>query len=267
MKKTTITSFRLATLGIALLASATNSKAQILYGTSGSTYTENFSSGLPATGNVDWDDNSTFAGFYAYQSATSAAPEEYRKTSSGDSTLANLFQWRPASSTDGALGTKPNDSTGTIATGVRFTNTTGLTLTQFSLGYTGEQWFSSNANQNNQLVVAYQLGSPANLLDGTWTTIPALQFSSIFNDGTVRNLDGSLPANQTVLSPVTVSGFSWANGTDLYIRWFDANSAGADQGLAIDDVNFTAVPEPSTYALLIAGGIILIAFRRRAARA
>ncbi len=220
------TSTLLATLGIALTAGIT--QAQIVYGTAGSTYTQDFSSGLPADAdNFTWTDNSVFTGVYAYQSATSAAPAEYRKTSDGDSSQANLFQWRPsAGSSDGALGTKPQTATGDMATGFRFSNTTGITLTQFSLGYVGEQWYSSSSVQNNQLVVSYQLGSPANLLAGSWTEIPALEFNSIFNDGTVRNLDGSLPANQIVFSPVTVSGLNWASGTDLYIRWFDANSSG-----------------------------------------
>ncbi len=150
--------------------------------------------------------------------------------------------------------------------GLRITNTTGMTLSQFSLGYTGEQWFSSSTNQNNQLVVAYQLGNPTNLLDGTWTDIPELLFNSPF-EGLNSGLDGSLSANQIVLGPVAVSGLNWATGTDLYIRWFDANSFDFDQGLAIDNVTFTAVPEPSTYALVIAAGVALLAFRRRAARA
>lgn len=265
----------LAILGIAGIALTQTANAQVSYGILGSTYTEDFNSGLESAAvTLTWTDNSVFTGVYAYQFGGSdpildepAGPvAQYRKTS-GNSSGIELFQWRSSSTaTDGAFGTKPADATGSIAIGLRLNNSTGVTLTQFTLGYTGEQWVSSDSDQNNQLVVSYQLGSPATLADGTWTEIPSLQFDSPF-DNADTNLNGNLPANRQVFSPTTISGISWADGTDLYLRWFDANSALVDQGLAIDDITFTAVPEPSTWALFIGGAVALIVLRRRQARA
>ncbi len=267
-----LTNTFLAALGIATIA--TTAHAAVTYATSGSTYTENFDSGLPSgAATLTWTDDSTFAGTYAYRfggTDPAGAVVEYRRTS-GNSTGIELFQWRDsASASDGALGTKPTDATGSIATGIQFTNNTGITLTEFTLGYTGEQWVNSNSGQNNQLIFAYQLGSPANLAAGTWTDVAALQFDSpIDGDGVSasENIDGNAAANRTVIAPVTVSGLSWADGTDLYVRWFDSNSVGVDQGLAIDDVSFSAVPEPSTSLLVFGGGIALVSLRRRTARA
>jgi hypothetical protein len=256
----------LAGVMLAGLIASSQASAQVSYTTSGSTFTEDFSAGL-ATGAATptWTDNSVFAGWYAYQTATSAAPADYRITSSGNSTKAQLYQYRPsAGSTDGAFGTRPSGGTGDMILGLRLTNDTGATLTGFTLGYTGEQWFESESTQNNQYVVAYQFGSPTDLSAGSWTDISALEFDSPKNTGADINLDGNDAGNFEVLSPVTIGSLTWADGTDLWIRWFDANSSGFDQALAIDDVSFSAVPEPSQYAIIFGlGALLLTACRRR----
>ena len=38
----------------------------------------------------------------------------------------------------------------------------------------------------------------------------------------------------------TVTNFAWAPGTDIWLRWADPQVAGSDDGLAIDDVSFSA---------------------------
>ncbi|MET0309161.1 MAG: PEPxxWA-CTERM sorting domain-containing protein [Sphingomonas sp.] len=71
-----------------------------------------------------------------------------------------------------------------------------------------------------------------------------------------------------------ISGLSIANGGTFAFRWTDLDAAASDQGLAIDDLKFTAglapvsgVPEPTGWALLIGGfGLTGVALRRRAAR-
>lgn len=267
MKNAThIVLFKPFAIVIAAIGLSMGSAQALSYDTSGATIVEDFDLGLPSgAATPTWTDNSVFPSWYAYQSATSAAPTNYRITSSGNSTQAQLYQYRPsAGSTNGALGTRPSGTTGDMMTGVQITNNTGTTLTSFSLSYTGEQWFESATAQNNQLIVAYQFGSPANLSDGVWTNITDLTFNSPQNSGADITLDGTLPANQEVLSTSTIGSINWASGTDLWLRWFDANSSGFDQALAIDDVTFSAVPEPSTYALIASVGILaVVALKRR----
>ena len=258
-----------ATVGLLFLCGESSAApfSGISYDTAGSTYTEDFDSGLPAdVGNFAWSDDDVFAGWYAYQLGTSGAPTEYRKTN-GISSQAQVFQWRESSSAgDGAFGTKPNDTTGSIITGIRIANNTGITLSEIAIGYTGEQWYESSEVQNNQLVVSYQVGNPDNLSDGAWTEISALEFNSPQNTGAGTKINGNDAANRQVFSPTTVALTGWDSGTELWIRWYDTNSSGVDQGLAIDDFSFTAVPEPEQFAGLLGLGSLAIAFLRRPRR-
>ncbi|MGE9271280.1 MAG: PEP-CTERM sorting domain-containing protein [Verrucomicrobiales bacterium] len=253
-----------ATLGLLCIAENANAAS---YTTVGAEYLETFNSGLPSSASTPaWVDNSIIDGWYAYQTGTSSAPSNYRITSTGSSSLADLYQFRPsASSTDGSLGTRPETATGNMMLGLLLTNDTGATLTEFILGYTGEQWYESSTVQNNQYVVSYQIGDIANLASGSWTDIDDLTFNTP-HDGTGssgQSLDGTLSANQEVLSPVTVTDIVWEDGDSLWIRWFDANSTGTDHGLAIDDVSFTAVPEPAAIGSLFGLGALVFAGSRR----
>jgi hypothetical protein len=262
---------RIYPLAGALLAGwllSSQASAQVNYDTSGDLYTENFDAGLSSSAaNLPWTDNSVFAGWSAYQISTSGAPAEYRRTG-GDSSLAEVFQWRDgAGASDGAFGSKPNDTTGDILRGIQITNASGATLDSITIGYTGEQWYESGIVQNNQLVVAYQVGSPTNLSAGSWTEIPSLIFDTPQNTGAGQNLDGNAAANRVVFTPTAVTISGWDGGTDLWIRWFDSNSSGVDQGLGIDDFSFSAVPEPSQYAILFGlCALMLTVCRRQGAR-
>ena len=66
-----------------------------------------------------------------------------------------------------------------------------------------------------------------------------------------------------MFAPETVTISGWNDGTDLWIRWFDANSTGFDQGLAVDDFSFSAVPEPAAGAALMGLVALTLAGLRR----
>jgi len=64
-----------------------------------------------------------------------------------------------------------------------------------------------------------------------------------------------------------VTGINWAPGTSLWLRWRDPNDPGSDHGMAIDNFSFSAVPEPTTFALVGLGmgaaGLVSRRLRRK----
>ena len=64
----------------------------------------------------------------------------------------------------------------------------------------------------------------------------------------------------------TLQGLVWNSGDRLVLRWLDANSLGADPGIAINRFTFwifAPVPEPATWALCGGGFALFVAARRR----
>ena len=101
----------------------------------------------------------------------------------------------------------------------------------------------------------------------SFSLVPLLSWASPKATATAGALDGNNAVNRVVVNPVTVTGINWAPGTDLWLRWTDPQLSGkADQGMAIDDLLFSAdvsVPEPSTSALLVLAAVGLCISRRR----
>lgn len=230
------------------------SHAQVSY--TGGVYSQNFDA-LPGTTNntpgVTWTDNVTLPGWYANQTkfsvtdgtlGGSAATFDLTNVASN----VGLFSFGSSSSSDRALGARSTTSpTGynPVLYGVKLVNNTGNTLTNFTVIYSGEQWFKSSAASQHSLNLAYQLGATS-ISTGTWTTMTSGTFlSPVFTSG-AATLNGNLAANRA-LKVATVSGVSWAVGQSLWIRFTDTNEAGNEQGLAVDDFFFLADPETGLF--------------------
>lgn len=232
----------------ALLVAA--SHAQVDY--TGGVYSQNFNS-LPGTTNntlnTAWTDNTTLLGWYASKTTFSVTDGTIGGSAAAfDSTsTANnvgLFSFGSSSSTDRALGSRATTSpvgNNPVLYGVRLVNNTGNTLTNFTVIYTGEQWFKSSAASSHTLSLAYQLGA-SSISAGTWTTVSAGTFTSPAFTSGASTLNGNLAANRA-LKVATVSGVSWAPSQSLWIRFSDANETLSEQGLAADDFYFLADPE------------------------
>ncbi len=173
---------------------------------------------------------------------------------------------------------------GTFAGGVGtgFVNETGAVLTTFTISYFTEIWAvqgTSTANQNEDRVRFSYGFSGAAITDSNFITsaamtpLPALDAVSpaantitgtVGADNPDRSRDGNAAEWRTLVSS-TVSDLTWQPGTTLYLRWNDSDSPGFDASMGIDDVSFSAVPEPGALSLT-ALGLAWAARRRRTAR-
>lgn len=160
----------------------------------------------------------------------------------GGATGAAVYAYGAPGSPERALGLLAN-STRVSRAGLRLVNATGQTLTQVTLSYVGEVWRSGGTAQANTLTVDYRISATAFDLDSsaTHTAVTALNFAppTSYSQGTALN--GNLPPNRALLSASVA--VNWPPGSLLQIRWRDSDSAGDDDGLALDDVVFHAGPQ------------------------
>jgi len=156
---------------------------QVSMNTIGTPYTQNFNSlAITGTANV-WTDNTTILGWYSNRVVYVA--------DDGTSATGGLHSYGTTANTERALGALTSGSAGTVNIGGRYTNNTGVSISSFSVSYTGEQW-RQTANAQN-LVFEYQVGATS-LTTGTWVAVTTLDFLAL-KTGTAGLLDGNATGN------------------------------------------------------------------------
>lgn len=253
----------LASPATALAAGKTPAPTYTLTAT---TYTQDFNS-LAASGTSQ----ALPAGFQLVEQGTGAAADGFYAAGTGSSNAGNAYSFGAAGSAERALGSLASGSVSPIFFGGIFTNGLGGVIEALAFGYTGEQW-RAGTSADDRLDFQYSLDA-TELDNGTWIDFDTLDFLPLVLTGNVA-LDGNQVANQRALAG-TIGNLAIANGQRFGFRWVDADSSGSDHGLAVDNFSLTAqvaqagaVPEPSTWALLILGfGLVGGALRRRPARA
>lgn len=204
-------------------------------------------------------------GWYLANPGGSSTGTEYRAQDGSLSGSAGrgVVSFGLAGSGNRALGALPtSNQIGSF--GVVLENTSAVTIPGITVAFTGQQWRAGDAGIFNTLSFAYGLGGS---IDDATTSFAALDFTSPNTSGGNTALDGNLAINQVQRS-ATISGLDWLPGTSLALRWNMNEVTGQDTGLAIDNLQINAVPEPSTVMLGVAG-IVLggLAVRRRVRRA
>lgn len=143
---------------------------------------------------------------------------------------------------------------------MRSANDTGNIITGFTFSYDGEQWrVGGTTSVNNQYAVSYAVfdAGTGSLASGPYISIPSATFNTPVVSGTAGPLDGNNPANRVAGLGGTITGLTVLPGQEIWLRWFEANSSGPDQGIAIDNFSIMFVPEPSVLALLGLGLAVL----------
>lgn len=242
---------------LAPLCLAATSMAQVVY--TGGTYSQNFDSLTPAGA---WANNSTLVGWFAGTDATPSITAFGLNT--GATTTAGLYSFGSTSAADRALGWAPSNTfTGASGVGMgrygfRVNNATTDVITQFTIEYSAEQWRKDNTSAHT-LALEYKVNA---------TGLTDTGFTAVNNFVTLQNatggaIDGNLAANRGTLSATITLGTPLAAGDSLFFRWNDLNDSGNDHFIALDDVSFSAVPEPATMFALAAGSLLALRRRKR----
>ena len=169
-------------------------------------------------------------GWYFIETGTSAN-NEYA-SNDGSSNAGNTYSYGTGTATDRALGGLLSNTL-TPLFGAQITNSTGFTITQIPISYTGEMWRLGNTGRDDRLDFQYSTDATS-LSSGTWIDVNSLDFITPLNTGTAGARDGNNSSYRTNIS-FTITGLSIPNGNSIWIRWTDFNATGADDGLAIDD--------------------------------
>ncbi|MFN0061186.1 MAG: hypothetical protein ACKVPX_01525 [Myxococcaceae bacterium] len=203
---------------------------------------ENFD-GLPTGG------TSTFAIFKAALTSGAwqlASDDTTPRAGGGTGSTGAIWSFGTVGTTDRALGGYATPSTGTQAWGVCMTNSASAAVNTVTVTYTGEQWRdgSSDAQSLTFSFSTFYAGSTLEAglrATGTgnhttgWESVTALSFTSPQLTTAAAALNGNAPANRTAIS-AAIPGLTLAAGATLCVRWIDLDDAGADHGLAIDDL-------------------------------
>lgn len=253
----------------AALLTALPALAQINIATPATAYSQSFD-GLATTGTANaWVNDSTLAGWSAFTWLNTAVTTY--AAGNGASTTGAFYSFGTgADRAWGGLGSggtyfgSPAQASVAGYIALALVNGSAVAYDSFTIAFNGEQWRNGGNTTAQSMVLEYGFGNSFTAVT-TWTapggnfdwTSPVATATAAFVDGNAAGL---------VLNRGGTISTNWAPGATLWVRWIENNDAGSDHGLAIDNVNFsvTAVPEPGTTALLLAGlGVVGFLARRR----
>lgn len=274
MFKTTVS---LTALAAAALLAAAPAHAVLSVNDASFTYSQSFDSlaATTSTSSVAWTNDSTLAGWSLFDK-NSAAIATYLADAGGSNSGA-FRSFGVSGNTDRALGGAASGGTyfGSPAAGtaagwiaVAFNNATGADLSGFKIGFDGEQWRNGGNTTAQSMVMQYGFGSTFSAVTSWVAPGGNFDWTSPVATATGAAVDGNAAGLVAARGGDVAS--TWVAGDTLWVRWVENNDLGNDHGLAIDNVTLsvavTAVPEPQTYAMLLAGlfAVGFVARRRQA---
>ncbi len=222
-------------------------------------YIQDFDTLVKATGTgINWTNDVTLAGWHLFRQPASApvAITTYG-VDSGTSSTGNFYSYGTGGSDDRALGGlgsggsyfgSPNGGSVAGWIALALTNSSGAVLEALNIQFAGEQWRNGGNTTAQSMTLSYGFGSSFGSVT-TWTSPGgSFNWSSPVATGTAAAVNGN---DAGKLSNVggTLSGLSWQPATTLWFRWTETNDVGNDHGLAIDDLQISAVAPLPTVTL------------------
>lgn len=214
------------------------SYSQVSISTNPFTYTQDFGT----TDIISWTNNSTYLGWYA---TDIGSPLHNNITSSPPTNTGAFYTYECNLDNDQKIGSRASGGTATIYYGIRFTNNTGILLTNFKLSF---DWFqlslAGNGNIPNNIDAEYKV-SPV------FDSISSNGFSPFIRFTCPKDTSSSYSTSQLKSFPCNVSGSKSITicvnipiGNDIIIRWKDIDDTkpivgSNDHHTAIDNVSIT----------------------------
>jgi hypothetical protein len=177
---------------------------------------------------------------------------------SGDQTTGGDIGFGLPNNSNRALGLLDTSSTAYASFGAKFINQTPVTLNYINLVFTGEVWRQSNLAKTLKFFYFIDPTATNNFSTNATANLPALNVSlpTVTGDSGGVAVDGTSANNQTNLAVISQAITNWPPGTALWIGWEMADSTSKAQGLAIDNLTFSALNQdlPSFTALAAQSG-------------
>ena len=160
----------------------------------------------------------------------------------GDQTTGGIISFGPPNGANRSLGLLATASSGSTAFGARFLNETTNTFNSINLQFTGEVWRQSDKPKTLAFYyVVDPTGTNAFPTNAT-AFLPALNvsFPTVAADTGGVAVDGTALSNETNLSVTAQIITNWPPSAALWLVWEMADPTGKAQGLAIDNLTFSA---------------------------
>ena len=203
----------------------------------GTAYTQDFNTLSNTPGSTT--NNLSIPGWEMSEGGLGSRDNEQYAVDDGSSNTGDTYSYGTAGSTDRALGSLQSGSLNATFGVVFFNSQAFAVMDSLTISFVGEQWRLGQAGRGpDRLDFQYSIGV-GNVPIGTWTDFDALDFSTPNTVATVGDTDGNAVAFRTPIS-ATITGVNFGPQMNLFIRWVDANIAGPEDGLAIDD--FSIIP-------------------------
>ena len=164
---------------------------------------------------------------------------------SGDQTTGGDISFGLPNSSNRALGLLATSSTTVTAFGAKFVNQTPVTLNHIHLSLTGEVWRQSNIPKTLKVFYYLDLGATNAFALNATAYLPALdvKLPAVSSDIGGVSVDGTASLNQTNLGVLNQVITNWPPGAALWLVWEMADSTGKAQGLAVDNLTFSALDQ------------------------